>query len=312
MASLVEQRASDTTEATTVARRQRRTPRADPISAMLALPAGVSLTLFVIVPAALAIVASFFTVPLAGGSWTFVGTRNYERILDDPAVGQAIRNTLLYSAITIVPSLVIGLGLALLTNTVGRGRPFVRTVLFLPMTANLVAISVVYRWMFSYPGGFVNELLAVAGVAPVNWLGERGTALPVVALVGVWRTASLTMLVFLAGLATVPATIDEAARTEGIRGLRKVVIITLPMIRPSAVFATVLAILNSVQAFDTVNVMTRGGPLGSTETVLTMTWRLGFSYFDLGAASALASMLLVVLVAVGVLQRRTLAGWNQR
>ncbi|GAA0985429.1 sugar ABC transporter permease [Acrocarpospora macrocephala] len=290
----------------------RRSMRREGLVPMLLMaPAAAGVTLFVLIPAVLSLVASLFRVPLTGGAWTFVGLDNFGRVLDDPAVRQAIGNTIVYSAITIVPSLVLGLGLALLTNAAGRGRPLVRTALLLPMTANLVAISVVYAWMFSHPGGFVNQVLAVVGVAPVNWLGEPGTALYVVALVGVWRTASLTMLVFVAGLATLPATIDEAARAEGIRGLRKLVLITLPMIRPTAVFAAVLAILNSVQVFDTVSVMTGGGPLGSTETVLTMTWRIGFGYFDLGTASALAFLLLVVLIAVGVLQRRTLSGWGR-
>jgi len=275
---------------------------------LMLVPAGIGLALFVVVPAILAFVASFFEVPLAGGDWRFVGTGNFERILADPAVQRALLNTLVYSALTIVPSLVLGLALALLTNAAGRAKPVVRTLLFLPMTANLVAIAVVYSWIFSYPGGFANQLVGVFGIPPVNWLGDPATALPVVALVGVWRTASLTMLIFFAGLATMPVAIDEAARAEGIRGLRRLWLITLPMIRPTAVFATVLAILNSVQVFDVINVMTQGGPLGSTETVLTMVWRIGFRYFDLGGASALALLLLVVLVAVGVLQRRTLAG----
>jgi multiple sugar transport system permease protein len=289
--------------------RRARSDRAVPV--LMMLPAGVAVTLFVLIPAVLSLVASFFRVPLTGEAWTFVGLDNFTRIGQDPAVTQATRNTLVYSALTIVPSLVVGLALALLTDAAGRARPWVRTLLFLPMTANLVAISVVYSWIFSYPGGFVNQLLATVGAAPVNWLGEPGTALPVVALVGVWRTASLTMLIFVAGLAAVPVTIDEAARAEGIGGLPKLVLITLPMIRPTAVFATVVAVLNSVQVFDTISVMTQGGPLGATETVLTMTWRIGFAYFDLGAASALAFMLLVVLIGVGALQRRTLSGWQR-
>jgi multiple sugar transport system permease protein len=278
---------------------------------VMLLPAGLAITAFVLIPALLSLVASLFRVPLAGGPWEFVGLRNFVRVLTDPAVLQSLGNTVVYSALTIVPSLVLGLGLALLTNSAGRARPLVRTLLFLPMTANLVAISVVFSWIFSFRGGFVNQVLGLVGIAPVNWLGDPATALPVVALVGVWRTASLTMLIFFAGLTTVPATIDEAARAEGIRGLAKLFRITLPMIRPTVVFATVLAVLGSVQVFDTVNVMTQGGPLGSTETILTMIWRIGFGYFDLGAASALAFLLLVVLIAVGILQRRTLAGWDR-
>lgn len=271
-------------------------------------PAVLGITLFIVLPALLSLVASFFTVPLAGGSWQFVGLANFERILTDPAVLQAIGNTLLYSVITIVPSLAIGLGLALLADSVTKGKALIRTLLFLPMTANLVAMAVVFRWVFAFQGGFVNQLLGLVGIGAVNWLGDTSTSLVTVALVGVWRGASFAMMIFFAGLATVPGTIHEATKAEGIRGWTKLRRITLPIMRPTVVFAAVITILGSVQAFDSINVMTQGGPQGSSETVLTMIWKLGFSYFDLGAASALSLLLLVVLIGIGVLQRRVLAG----
>ncbi|NQX28357.1 sugar ABC transporter permease [Microbacteriaceae bacterium VKM Ac-2854] len=271
-------------------------------------PAVLGITLFIVVPALLSLVASFFTVPLAGGAWQFVGLANFERILTDPAVLQSIGNTLLYSVITIVPSLAIGLALALLADSVTKGKALVRTLLFLPMTANLVAMAVVFRWVFAFQGGFVNQLLGLVGIGAVNWLGDTSTSLVTVALVGVWRGASFAMMIFFAGLATVPGTIHEATKSEGIRGWTKLRRITLPIMKPTVVFAAVITILGSVQAFDTINVMTQGGPQGSSETILTMIWKLGFSYFDLGAASALSLLLLVVLIGIGVLQRRVLAG----
>jgi multiple sugar transport system permease protein len=285
-----------------------RAPRRDLVPALLLAPAAICTSLLVVLPAVLSLVASFFSVPLAGGAWRFVGFGNFQRVLTDPAVQQALVNTLVYSLLTIVPSLVLGLALALLAESVVRGRAFVRTALFLPMTANLVAMAVVFRWLFAYQGGFVNQLVAIVGVAPLNWLGDTSTSLLTVALVGVWRSASFSMMIFLAGFATVPGTIQEAARSEGIRGWTKLTRLTLPMIRPTVVFASVLAVLSSVQVFDTINVMTQGGPQGSSETVLTMSWKLGFSYFDLGAASALSFLLLAVLIGVGLLQRRVLAG----
>ena len=291
--------------------RRPRPRRGSAVPVLFLLPAGIAMTLFVIVPALLSLVASFFSVPLANGGWQFVGLANFQRIVTDPIVQKTILNTLLYSAMTIVPSLVIGLVLALLAESVSRGRPFVRTALFLPMTANLVAMAVVFRWMFAYQGGFVNQVLGLVGVAPTNWLGDADTSLLTVALVGVWRSASFSMMIFIAGFATIPGAINEAARAEGIRALPKLFRITLPMMQPTVVFATVLAILGSVQVFDTINVMTQGGPLYSSETVLTETYKLGFSYYDLGSASALSFLLLVVLIAVGVAQRRVLAGGSK-
>lgn len=292
--------------ATQPRKRRARGPALAPI--LLIAPAGAGILLFVVVPAILSLVAGFFSIPLAGGSWQFVGLANFQRVLTDPAILQAIGNTVVYSLLTIVPSLVIGLGLALLANRAGRARPLVRTLLFLPMTANLVAMAVVFRWMFSFQGGFVNEVLGMMGIGAINWLGDPRTSLLTVALVGVWRTASLTMMIFFAGLATVPTSIDEAARAEGVGGFVKLVRVTLPVMKPTVVFAVVMSILTSVQVFDTINVMTQGGPLGSSETILTMVWKLGFGYYDLGAASALSFLLLLALIGVGVLQRRTLAG----
>lgn len=297
-------------------RNHQRTPRAKKrrslTPVLFLVPAGVGMILFVVVPAVLSLIASFFSIRLTGGSWEFVGLANFERMLTDPVVQRSALNTLVYSAITIVPSLAIGLIVALLADSVSRGRPLVRTVLFLPLTANLVAMAVVFQWIFAYRGGFVNQTLGFLGMTPVNWLGDTHTSLLTVALVGVWRSASFSMMIFTAGLATIPGSINEAARAEGIRGLPKLFRITLPMMQPTVVFATVLAILGSVQVFDTINVMTQGGPLHSSETVLIEIYKLGFSYFDLGSASALSFMLLVVLVGIGVAQHRVLSGRETR
>lgn len=264
--------------------------------------------LFVFFPAVLTFIGSWFHIPLAGGTWTFVGTANYERIFTDPHSQRAIVNTLVYSVGTIVPSLVLGLLLAMAANSVVRGRALVRTLLFLPMTANLVAMAVVFTYIFDIRGGAANQLLGLFGIAPVNWLGSTDYALTTVMLVGVWRTASFTMMIFFAGLATVPGTMLEAARMEGIGGITRLTRIVLPVMKPTVVFAVVMAVLQSIQAFDTVRVMTDGGPQYSSELILTHAWRLGFQYFDLGGASAMSFLMVVALVALGLWQRRILAG----
>jgi multiple sugar transport system permease protein len=275
-------------------------------------PAMSGIGLFVLLPALLSLVGSFFQIPLApGAGWRWVGIDNYTSVFGDPAVRQALQNTVIYCLITIIPSLVIGLGLALLAESVRRGQTLVRMALFLPMTANLVAMAVVFKWIFALQGGFANQFLGYLGVAPINWLNDTKYSLLSVALVGVWRGVSLTMLIFLAGLTTIPSAIHEAAAAEGIRGWAKLRNLTLPMMRPTLIFATVLSILTSVQAFDQINVMTQGGPQGSSETALTMTWKLGFSYFQLGKASALSFVLIAVLIGIGLLRRGAFAGGSK-
>lgn len=276
---------------------------------LLVAPA-MSLTgLFVIVPGALALVGSFFAIDITNGvRWTWVGFDNFQALFADSAVRQSLLNTVLYCAMTIVPSLVIGFWMAVLANSLTRGRRLVQTLLFLPFTANLVAMAVVFRWIFQLNGGFANEMLALIGVMPLNYLGDSTYALPTVAAVGVWRGAALAMVLFLSGLTSIPTSVDEACAADGITGWTRLRKVVLPLLKPITVFVTVMMVLQSVQVFDTIDVMTGGGPLGSTETALTMTWRLGFAYYDLGQAAALSTLLLLVLVAIGVLRRRTLTG----
>ncbi|MEV7908132.1 carbohydrate ABC transporter permease, partial [Streptomyces anulatus] len=181
------------------------------IAAVLLAPAMLLIALFVILPGLLAFAAGLFRIDLTNGvEWTWAGTENFTAVLADPAVRRSLVNTLVYCALTIVPSLVIGLGLALLAGSFTRGRKLLQTLLFLPFTANLVAMAVVFRYIFDLRGGFANQLLAVVGIGPVNFLGDTRYALPTVAAVGIWRGAALAMIMFLAGLTAVPTAVHEA------------------------------------------------------------------------------------------------------
>ena len=271
---------------------------------LLLLPAMLALVLFFYGPALLSFVGSFFIIPLARGPWKFAGINNYLAIVSDPLVMQAAANTLVYSVATIVPSMVFGLLLALLVERMGRRGWLVKTALILPMAANLVAMSVVFKYMFAFQGGLINQLLGIVGVVPVNWLDETGTSLFSVILVGIWRATSLCVLLFMAGLTTIPGTIHEATAVEGIRGFAKLRTVTLPMLKPTLLFVTVLSITGAVQVFEIVDVMTQGGPLGSSETALTITQKVGFEYFQVGKASAMSFILIAVLLLIGLLGRR--------
>lgn len=279
------------------------------VAAVLLAPAMLLIGLFVVLPGALALVGSLFSIDLTNGAeWTWAGLDNFVAVLGDPAVQQSLVNTLVYCLLTIIPSLAVGLALALLASSLTRGRTLAQTLLFLPFTANLVAMAVVFRYIFDFRGGFANQLLAVVGIGPVNFLGDTATALPTVAVVGVWRGAALAMIMFLAGLTAIPTAVHEACAADGITGLVKLRRVVLPLLRPITVFVTVLTVIQSVQVFDTIEVMTQGGPLGATETALTMTWTLGFTYYDLGQGAALSVLLLVVLIGFGVLRRTSIAG----
>ncbi|MHA7303458.1 carbohydrate ABC transporter permease [Pseudarthrobacter sp. MDT1-22] len=270
---------------------------------LLLLPALAALLLFVYGPALLSLIGSFFVIPLSGGSWKYAGINNYLKVFADPLIHQAAWNTLVYSLATIIPSIVLGLLLALLMEKMGRGSWLAKTALILPMTANMVAMAVVFKWIFAFQGGFANQLLGIVGLAPVNWLDEADTSLFTVILLGLWRATSLCMLLFMAGLTTIPSSIHEATAVEGIRGFTKLRTVILPMLRPTVVFVTVLSITAAVQVFEIVNVMTKGGPLGSSETAMTAAHKVGFEYFRIGEASAISFILIALLLAVGIIGR---------
>ena len=271
---------------------------------LLLAPALLGLLLFLFLPTIVSFVAGFFDIPLSGAAPRWVGLDNFIDVLGDRRTHQAFWNTIIYCILTIVPAVVIGLLLALLVETLGRGKAFVSTLLFLPLTANLVAMAVVFRWIFSPRGGFANQLIGMVGVGPIDFLGDKDTALITVAAVGVWRSVSFAMVLFMAGLTTIPRGVHEAAAMDGLRGLKKTILITVPMLRPIMVLVIILIALQSVQVFDTINVMTGGGPDGSSETMLLLIWRLGFSYFDLGKASALTMLVVTALLLLGLVRRR--------
>jgi multiple sugar transport system permease protein len=271
----------------------------------MAGPAIAVLLVFTYLPALLSFVASLFHVPLSAEGWTWAGLDNYRDVVGDPEVRRATWNTLLYALMTIVPSLAIGLGLALLVTRLRKAGTTVSTILFLPLTANLVAMGVVFHWIFALRGGFANEMLGLVGMKPINFLGDGRFALPTVAAVGIWRAASFCMVLFLAGLTSIPEVIHETAATDGLTGWRKLRLVILPMLRPTIVLAAVMTTLQAVQVFESVRVMTGGGPLGQTETILTTTWRVGFEFFELGKSSALSFLLLLALLALGISRRRT-------
>lgn len=272
-------------------------------AAFLLAPAMIALLAFVAVPLIIASVAGFLDIPISGRGIGWAGVDNFATVLGSPDVHRATLNTVVYSLASIVPSVVLGLAAALAVQRVGRGRALVTTLLFLPLTANLVAMAVVFRWIFASPSGFVNQVTGVVGLEPVDFLGDPTTALLTVTVVGVWRSTSFAMVLFLAGLTTIPKTIHDAAAVDGLRGVTKLRLIILPLLHPTTVLVVVLTAIQSIQVFDTVQVMTGGGPDGATETLFTYIWRLGFSYFRLSDASALTLVVLVVLVVIGLLRR---------
>ncbi len=266
-------------------------------------PALVFLVVFLLAPTLLSVFWGGTDKSLTTSEWHWTGLANLREALHDSQVGTATRNTLLIVVISVPLSIAVGLGLATLVNRVTHGRALVRLLLFLPVTANLVAMSVVFTYVFSPDAtGLANTVLGWVGVSPVDWLGSRTTALIVVGSVGLWRLTALVFVLYLAGLTAIPGSVDEAAEVDGLRGWVRFRKITWPLLAPTTVFAAVVGAVLSLQTFETVAVLSQGGPNGASETLVYRIYQIGFQpSFRVGYANLLSSLLVAVAIVVGIL-----------
>lgn len=236
----------------------------------------------------------------------FVGLEGYRALLSDPVFGKVLLNTLYYTAGSVPLNLILALALALALNQKIRGIAVYRTAYFMPVVSSMVAVGLIWAWLYDTDYGLINALLAKLGLPPVAWLTSTEWAMPAVILTSVWKSLGFNMVIFLAALQDVPEGLYEAARIDGAGAWRLFRHITLPLISPAVFFVVVMGIIGSFQAFDQVYVMTEGGPARATTVIVYYIWQNAFKFFKMGYASAMAYVLfLVVLLA-------TLAQWQVR
>ncbi len=272
------------------------------------LPALALFLLWWLYPLGTAFVMSFTRWNLIKPS-VFVGLDNYQRALHDPVFWQALRNTSEYMVITVAGQLVLGLGAALLLDRQLRFRAVLRVLYYLPVVTSWVVVSLIFVFLFNSQAGVVNFVLRdVLHVIPrnVNWLGDPATALPVVAVLGIWKGVGWTMVIFMAGLQSIPTVLYEAAAIDGASGWRRFVYVTLPLLRNTSLFVLVMLVIGGFQAFISIYVMTEGGPLHSTEVVLTYMYKEAFDSLDLGYGAALSYLLAAIVFVVSLVQIRLL------
>lgn len=265
---------------------------------------------------ALLVIGVFFFVPVLSGvalsltdfdiyaladlrNLRFVGLDNYLQLLRAPLFWQALGNTLYFVAVGVPLSIGVSLGAALLLHArVARFTPFFRTALFAPVVTTLVAVAVVWRYLFQTRYGMVNYGLGALGVDPIDWLGDPHFAMPTIILLAVWKNFGYNMMIFLANLQTVPEEVYEAARIDGATTFQQLLYITLPMLKPTLVLVGILTTAGYFQLFAEPYVMTQGGPLRSTVSVLYFMYEEGFKWWNLGTASTTAVMLFGLMFAV--------------
>jgi ABC-type sugar transport system permease subunit len=237
---------------------------------------------------------------LAKPEW--VGLQNYIDLFHDPLFRHACRNTAVFAVVTMSIGPALGLGSALLLNRAIRGRAFFRAVYFVPVTTSLVVVATIWRMLLN-DQGLLNQALSLVGIPGHDWLADPSTALMAVCAASIWQGFGFETVIFLAALQTVPRELLEAAEVDGANALRRFWHVTLPAIRPTVVFVFVVGIIGAFQVFDQVFVMTQGGPLESTTTVVYYLVAQ-FRALDLGHASAAAYVLVVVLAVASAVQLR--------
>ncbi|KAB0264913.1 carbohydrate ABC transporter permease [Microvirga brassicacearum] len=267
----------------------------------LVFPAVVIVLGVVVYPVISGILWSFYDVTLrklVSGDVAFVGLRNFQRVFEDPAFLQASYNTLIWVVLNVIAQLGLGLALALLLHRAIPGIGFFRSGILVPWVVPSVVAVLTWRWMYDPSVGIVNELLVRLGVIDAYhpWLGDTATSLYAVTVESIWKGTPFVMLLLLAALQLVPRSILEAASMDGAPGWRKLWYVILPQIRVSFAIAAVLTFILTVNNFNAIWLMTEGGPLNSSEILFTLAYKYGFQRFDLGMASAVATMLFIGLV----------------
>jgi ABC-type sugar transport system permease subunit len=268
-------------------------------------PAALHLAVFAGAPIA-------FAVYLALHRWSpiepvkpFVGLGNFTALARDPLVWVSLRNTLLYT-LHVPVAMAIALGVALALHHRSRATRIARTVFFLPYVSSVVAIALVWQWMYHADFGLLNYLGSFLGLAPVDWLGNPKTALVAVMIVSIWVQVGYQMVVFLAGLQGIPQVYLDAARVDGASAWQRFRYVILPLLRPVTLFVLVTGVITSFQVFTLVYVLTDGGPLHATDVIVYRIYQMAWEFLQFGGASALSLALLVLLLAATWLQFRLL------
>ena len=261
---------------------------------------------------ALAVVAAF---GLALTEWDlltpprFIGFANYQKLLtNDPVFRQTLVNTLYFVAGVVPLDIICALSLALLLNRPIRAMTFYRAIYFVPVVTSLIAVAIVWQWLYHTEVGLVNFVLTRLGLPRVNWLGSTEWAMPAVILMSVWKAMGYYAVIFLAGLQGIPTHLYEAASIDGANGWQRFWRITLPLLSPTMFFVLVISMIQAFQVFGQIFIMTRGGPGNATNTIVYFIYNNGFVWFRMGYAAAASWILFAIIFAITALQ----AVWQRR
>jgi len=279
-------------------------------------PALVALGLFFFLPVAAALILSFTDFDIYAvadiGNLRFVGLDNYLHLLETPLFWKALGNTAWFVILGVPLSIMMSLAAALLLdNKLSRFKGFFRTVYFAPVVTTLVAVAVIWRYLLHTKYGLVNWVLGGIGIGPIDWLGDPRWSMPAIVLFAVWKNFGYNMIIILAGLQTIPEELHEAARIDGASALQRLRHVTLPGLAPVLLVVSILTMAGYFQLFAEPYVMTQGGPVESTVSILYFMYEQGFRWWNLGFASAIAFVLFLIMFALTLVQLKVSERWTQ-
>ena len=267
-------------------------------------PSLLILGVFVLWPILQSLYYSFFDWTVGASSQQWLGLGNYIALTQDSHFWNALSVTLIYSVASVVLLVVLGFLVALALQGESLVTRIVRSALFFPTIVSLVSIGLVWKFLLDPSIGLVGGLFDLVGLSPVAWLQTPALALSSLIFVGVWKSVGFAMIIFVGGLKAVPVERYEAARLDGVSRAQMVRYITLPSIRPTLFFATMILTIQSLQVFDLVYVMTGGGPLFATDSLVNMLYREGFVNYKTGYASAISWVLFAIVMIISAVQLR--------
>lgn len=266
---------------------------------LFVLPAVIGTFIFIVIPILCSFLLSFTNWDLLGDI-TFAGFSNYRAVFTEPVFIQILVNTIIYALSVTVFAVIIPLGIAAIINEKICGGEWFKTIYFIPFITPAVVIAIVWSWIFDPNIGAVNSILKTH----YTWLFDTHLAMPVLIFVSVWKLIGYNVVLFLTGFSTINSNLYEAAKIDGANEISIFKNITLPLLKPTIYFVTLVTAISSFQVFDLIYVMTSGGPKGATDVIVYSIYKYAFEYFDIGKSCALAYILFAIILILALLQRK--------
>ena len=268
------------------------------------IPAMLPVLVFWILPVIFSGGLSFTNWDMMSEDIKFMGFKNYTSLLRDPNFGRVLKNTLVFAVGSTIPTIFLGMMIALVMDGASKGAGLYRTIIFAPYITPMVAISVVWSWIFEPRVGILNFVMRLVSLPESQWLQSSKTAMISVLIVTTWKSLGWTMIFYMEAIRKVPKSLLESASMDGANGFWRFIKITLPMISPTTFFLIIMSTISSLQAYDQIQVLTQGGPAGATRTLLYYYYQEAFQNFNTGKASAVAVILVIITVILSLAETR--------